>query len=185
MHHRRYRKRQTHPTSTPDRQAEHGEYLDQPTAVKCDARSNPLSSPQQRWQPGDSHHQDVQDDLITELTRNPRNIIIGIADRLTEELSGQLDWLYERSPKWVLLFIGKTGDETKLAADPLRAATICDLVTIKTLNQKQLLTVLSSIHQRFLNSTPELQIEIDRTVLSGILNGGHGSSNVVSPSAIK
>jgi hypothetical protein len=84
-----------------------------------------------------------------------------------------------------LLFIGKTGNETTLAADPLRAPTVCDPVTIKTLNQKQLLTVLSSIRQRFLNSTPELLTEINPTGLSGNLNGGYGSSNMVSRSANK
>jgi hypothetical protein len=113
--------------------------------------------------------QDVQDDLITELTRNPRNIIIGNADRLTAELSGQLDWLHERSPGWGLLLVGKTGSDAKIAADPHLAAAVCELVTIKPLNQKQLLTVLPSIHQMFLGATPELLIEIDSKGLYGNL----------------
>jgi hypothetical protein len=81
--------------------------------------------------------------------------------------------------------MGKVGNETSLAADSLLAATVYDLVTRKALNQKQLFTVLSSIHQSLLDATPELLIEIYSTGLSRILNSGCGSFNVVSRSAIK
>lgn len=109
----------------------------------------------------DLPQRDLQDDLINELSSNPRPIVITHAERLTKEAAGQLEWLHSLSPGWPLFLVGIAGTRERIGTEPhLQAQISCD-IEVRSLNKDELLRVLPAIHDIFFTASRQLIVELD------------------------
>jgi len=107
------------------------------------------------------YQRDLQDDLVTELTANPRPIVIANAERLTKEAAGQLEWIHSLSPGWPLFLVGITGTRERIWTEPhLRAQISCD-IEVRPLSKDEVLRVLPGIHDIFFTASRQLILELD------------------------
>lgn len=104
---------------------------------------------------------DLQDDLIAELTTNPRPVVIANAERLTKEAAGQLEWLHTLSPGWPLFLVGVTGTRELISTEPHLQAQVSAHIEVRPLSTNELLHVLPNIHDLFFTASRELIVNLD------------------------
>lgn len=113
---------------------------------------------------------DMQDELLTTLSEQPRVIVIDNADQLTSQAAEQLHYLHRREEAaWTLVLIGGPDTARALSTSAGLRGEVVAAVDVRALSGKHLLHAVRGLHQVFLIPEDQLIELIDKQVCKGLL----------------